>query len=311
MVPVNFPKKSLSDSFIGVYTDLKSIPLSPYIILCCKRDEQYLILIPDTTFMLSKSQIQVIKSLKLKKFREEHQLFIAEGRKLVNELITSTIKVRQIYATSDFFRTTKIDASIERFEIKESELERISSLTSPNEVLAVCEIPTCQLNMDSLKDKLTLVLEDIKDPGNLGTIIRIADWFGIETIICSEQTAELYNPKVIQATMGSVSRVQVHYMELPVFFNHQSENAGNDNPQKIYGALLEGDNIYTQPLSANGFIVIGNESKGISETLLPCITHKINIPSFSHFNPSGGEAESLNAAVATSIICSEFRRRKF
>ncbi len=255
--------------------------------------------------MLSKSQIQFVKSLKLKKFREEHNLFIAEGVKMVKELLNSAIVVKQIYATSDFFRNNIINNAIERFEIKENELERISILTTPNEVVAICEIPKHDLNIDSLMDKLTLVLDDIKDPGNLGTIIRMADWFGIETIICSTETAEIYNPKVVQATMGSISRIKVHYTDLPSFFEQQSSN----KKQPIFGALLEGENIYTQPLSANGFIIIGNESKGISEMLYPIITNKISIPSFSHFTNSNGEAESLNAAVATAVICSEFRRR--
>ncbi len=256
--------------------------------------------------MLSKSQIQFVKSLKIKKFREEHHLFIAEGVKTVHELLSSSIKIKQLYAVSGFFRTTVIDASIERFEIKESELERISMLTTPNDVLAVCEMPAYELNPETLKDKLTLVLDDIKDPGNLGTIIRIADWFGIENIICSPQTAELYNPKVVQATMGSLSRIKVHYKDLSAFLGHQTSNIG----LPVYGALLEGENIYTETLSPSGFIIIGNESKGISETLVPFITHKISIPSFSHFKPSIGEAESLNAAVAAAVICFEFRRRK-
>jgi TrmH family RNA methyltransferase len=205
-------------------------------------------------------------------------------------------------------RSVNISSSIERFEIKATELERISALSTANEVIAVCEIPGYDLNAlnaDSLKGKLTLVLDDIKDPGNLGTIIRIADWFGIENIVCSNETVDSFNPKVVQATMGSVSRIKVYYADLEEFLKVQSSKL----KVPVYGALLEGKNIYNEKLSSEGFIVIGNESRGISESIQALITDKISIPSFSHYKSNGGEAESLNAAIATSIICSEFRRR--
>ena len=273
--------------------------------------------------MLSKSQISFINSLKQKKYREEHRLFIAEGAKIVPELLNSTIVVKQVYATSDFLRNNVIPASVERFEIKENELERISSLTKANEVLAVCETPSTELDNELLKGKLTLVLDDIKDPGNLGTIIRIADWFGIENIVCSSETVDAFNPKVVQATMGSIARIKVHYINLIDFLKQQSTSvtlsategrssraeSRDEGKPKIYGALLEGKNIYSEELSSEGLIVIGNESRGISEEVQKLITDKISIPSFSHYKSGGGEAESLNAAIATSIICSEFRRR--
>lgn len=255
--------------------------------------------------MLSKNQIKYVNSLKQKKYREEHNLFIAEGTKIVPELLDSTLNVKQVYATSEFFRKNKIADTIERFEIKENELQRISALMTPNDVLAVCETPHYQLVIDSLKDKLTLVLDDIKDPGNLGTIIRISDWFGIENIICSNDTVDAFNPKVVQATMGSISRIKVHYVDLSNFF--QQLTSGIQQP--VFGALLDGESIYSKKLPSSGFIIIGNESKGISEKLQPFITDKIKIPSFSHYKTVSGEAESLNAAIATSIICSEFRRR--
>src|ERR1017187_1521230 len=256
--------------------------------------------------MLSKNQIKFVNSLKQKKFIQEHNLFIAEGTKIVLELLNSKVVVKQIYATPDFFRTTSINKQIERFEIKTSELERISVLATPNEALAVCEIPYYELKMDTLTNKLTLVLDDIKDPGNLGTIIRIADWFGIESIICSDETAYAFNPKVVQATMGSIARIKLHYTNLPELFKVQSSKF----KVQSFGAVLDGENIYLKQLPTNGFIIIGNESKGISENLLPYITDKISIPSFSHFKKdSSEEAESLNAAIATAIICSEFRRR--
>lgn len=255
--------------------------------------------------MLSKNQISFVNSLKQKKFREEHLLFIAEGTKIVPELLASDIVVKQIYASSEFLKKTNIPAGVERFEIKLNELDRISSLSTPNEVLAVCEIPVRSFDGNTFKDKLTLVLDDIKDPGNLGTIIRIADWFGIENIICSNDTADSFNPKVIQATMGSIARINVHYTVLRDFFQKQTTN----NKQPVFGALLQGENIYSKQLPTAGFIVIGNESRGISQEIQQLITDKINIPSFSHFKQNSGEAESLNAAIATAIICSEFRRR--
>lgn len=267
--------------------------------------------------MLSKSQISFINSLKQKKYREEHHLFIAEGAKIVPELLNSPIVVKQVYATSDFLRSNTIPSTVERFEIKENELERISALTKANEVLAVCETPKYVLDAESLKEKLTLVLDDIKDPGNLGTIIRIADWFGIENIVCSNETVDAFNPKVVQATMGSIARIKIHYVDLISFLKNPKSNIQHP----IYGALLEGKNIYTEKLSSEGLIVIGNESRGISEEVQKLITDKISIPSFSHYKSGGGppermdssiragEAESLNAAIATSIICSEFRRR--
>jgi TrmH family RNA methyltransferase len=254
--------------------------------------------------MLSKNQIKFLNSLKQKKFREEHNLFVAEGNKIIPELLASTIKVKQIYSLSSAFEKLKINDAIECIEIRPAELDRISSLTTPNEMIAVCEIPAYTLNSSELKNKLTLLLDTIKDPGNLGTIIRIADWFGIETIICSDQSADVFNPKVVQATMGSIARIKIHYTDLNEFLIVNQKEL----KLPVFGALLEGENIYSKQLPKAAFIMIGNESKGISTSLIPQITHKITIPSFSHFKSIQGETESLNAAIATSIICSEFRR---
>jgi TrmH family RNA methyltransferase len=233
--------------------------------------------------MLSKNQLKFVSSLKQKKFREEHNLFIAEGTKIVSELLQSKIKVKQVFATSAFLSKTKIDKSIEWSEVKASELDRLSVQVSSNEVLAVCEIPEYKINYRELNDRLTLVLDDIKDPGNLGTIIRIADWFGIETIICSNETVDAFNPKVVQATMGSIARINLHFTDLNLFFDEFKKTQPENSQFPIYGALLEGTAIYSKQLTPNGFIVIGNESKGISTHLLPFITDKISIPSFSHF----------------------------
>jgi len=258
--------------------------------------------------MLSKNQLKHVNALKQKKFRVEYGLFIAEGIKIVPELLQSKIKVKQLFATADFLNKTKIEKSIECIEVKINELERLSALTTPNEVLAVCEIPKYDLNYNELDDKLTLVLDNIKDPGNLGTISRIADWFGIDSIICSSETVDAFNPKVVQATMGSIARIKLHYIDLVEFFEELKIAKAKVN-LPIYGALIEGTAIYNKQLTANGLIIIGNESKGISDNIASYITDKISIPSFSHFKSAEGEAESLNAAIATSIICSEFRRR--
>ncbi len=252
--------------------------------------------------MLSKNQIKLINSLKIKKFRDQHNLFIAEGTKIVPELMTSAIKVKNIFATKMFLDKTVIPKHIAVSEINANELSKISSLTTPNQVLAICEIPSYNINSLELNAKLTLALDNIKDPGNLGTIIRIADWFGIEAIICSNETTDAYNPKVIQSTMGSISRVNVLYTDLSNFIKLERNKKNN-----IYAAVLDGKNIYEQHKS-NGIIVIGNESVGISQDVLANITHKIRIPSFSHLKQFSGEADSLNAAIATAIICSEFRR---
>lgn len=253
--------------------------------------------------MLSKNQIKAVQALKQKKFRDEQGLFIAEGTKIVPELLASAIEVKEVYASVDFFRKNKINKNVLCVEVKAAELERISALTTPNEVLAICSMPEPKLELNSLKEKLSLVLDDIRDPGNLGTIIRIADWFGIENIICSENTADVYNPKVVQATMGSIARVKVHYSDLKYFLG--SQVSGLRLP--VYGTLLRGKNIYKEKLSSEGLIIIGNESKGISAEIEKLITTAISIPSFSNSEP--GEAESLNAAIATAVVCSEFRRR--
>ncbi len=253
--------------------------------------------------MLSKNQIKFINSLKIKKFRDKENLFLAEGTKIVPELVYSNIEVKKIYATNSFINTNTFSQDIEIIEISENELAKISSLATPNEVVALCSIPNYAFATLSFENKITLALDEIKDPGNLGTIIRIADWFGIDAIICSNESADAYNPKVIQATMGSISRVKVIYTNLIDFLEIESSKKN-----KIYGATLDGKNIYNHSKS-DGIIVIGNESKGISEGVLKFVDNKLKIPSYSHLKTtSTGEAESLNAAIATAIICSEFRR---
>lgn len=240
--------------------------------------------------MLSRSEIKKIRQLTQKKFRDEQKLFIAEGPKVVRELLNCGFIPKVIYSTETF-------PGISTYKIAAKELEKISLLTTPNKVLGVFEMKKRQTKINP--SELSLALEDIRDPGNLGTIIRIADWFCIKNIYCSETCVDVYNPKVIQATMGSIARVNVSYVKLSSFLGSAQLQ---ERDFKIFGAVMNGKNIYSEKLPSQGILLIGNESKGISEELLKIVTDKITIPSF-------GKAESLNAAVATAIICSEFKRR--
>ena len=246
--------------------------------------------------MLSKSKIKLINSLKHKKFRKKENLFICEGVKIFDTLLDKkNFKIREIFATENFakkYPEEKITV------ISESELKKISILSTPQEVLAIVEIPQRDINDENFKSGLSLVLDHIQDPGNLGTIIRTADWFGIDRIVCSSDSVDLYNPKVVQATMGSVFSVPVFYENLETFFS-KTKNI------PVFGTLLEGENIYSANLPANAIILIGNEANGIRKHHLKFITHPVTIPSFN----TKKAAESLNVAIATAIVCSEFKRQ--
>ncbi len=250
--------------------------------------------------MISKNQIKFIQSLHSKKNRDQEQLFIIEGVKLVSEFLsTSHFEIHSAYGTLDFIANNKhiIEKSkVVINEISEEELKKISLQTSPNQVLAVVNAKKAQLNVELLNTSINLFLDDIRDPGNLGTIIRIADWFGIKQIICSPTSTELYNPKTLQASMGAVLRVNVVYIE----FNDLKKDLKN---VPIYGAVLNGQNIYKSTLQ-NGLIIIGNEANGISENILKQVTHPITIPAATN-----NGSESLNAANACGMICSEFFRQ--
>jgi TrmH family RNA methyltransferase len=246
--------------------------------------------------MISKNQQKLIQSLKLKKNRNKTSLFVAEGEKVVIELINSNIKIHSIYCLPSFISKIKVDKDIIT-EINERELDKISNLKNANQVIALFEIPKFERTRQS--DELILALDDIRDPGNLGTIIRLADWYGISTILCSNSTVDAFNPKVIMATMGSISRVEIVYCNLAY------ELSRVDKP--IYGAFLEGENIYKTSKNDNSILVIGNESNGISSEIEKLITNKITIPQFGTLK----ETESLNAAVATGILLSEFKGHPF
>jgi TrmH family RNA methyltransferase len=236
--------------------------------------------------MISRNDIKYIQSLCHKKLRQQENLFIAEGPKVVDELLQSEYWIKNIYATSDWI-AHNTDKKVAAVEITEIELGRISALQTPHQVLAVVERK--QPDTASFNNQWTLLLDGIQDPGNLGTIIRIADWFGIKNIFCSEDTAELYNPKVIQSTMGSFVRVNLRYESLSAVL----EKAG----VPVYGAVLNGENVYVSGKQKEGILIIGNEGKGMRKELLPFVTHPVTIPRI-------GGAESLNAGVAAGIIIS-------
>jgi len=234
----------------------------------------------------------------MKKYRNREGLFVAEGPKVVGDLLRK-YEAKAIYATEKWSPTCiRSTSSVER--ITDEELRRISFLQHPQQVLAVFPIP--KSNDASLinPSALSLALDGIQDPGNLGTIIRIADWFGIDTIYCSEDTADAYNPKVVQATMGSLARVNIIYLSLDSLLNSLPRG------YPVYGTLLDGEDIYKQTLSTNGIIVMGNEGNGISPAIRSKVNRRLLIPNFR----IGDSAESLNVAIATAITCSEFRRRQ-
>jgi TrmH family RNA methyltransferase len=242
--------------------------------------------------MVSKSQIKLITSLAQKKYRYKHGLFVAEGFKTISELINSKFKLNRLFTLeSDFgLEFDKIQ------KIDERELKRISFLKTPQAALALFEIP----KVNTVKDEnLVLALDGIRDPGNLGTIIRLCDWFGVKNLVCSQDSVDCYNPKVVQATMGSLARVNISYCDLKTYL----ENSNSP----VYGAFMEGENIYKSKTEENSILVMGNEANGISAEIEEMIEKKISIPRFGDLK----ETESLNVATATAILLSEFRRKHF
>lgn len=231
--------------------------------------------------VISKNKIKLIHSLETKKGREKAGLFVAEGPKVVNDLLHAGFTAENIFEDIE-------------------DIKKISFLQHPQSMLGVFKLPRNEHYTEFSITQLVLALDGVQDPGNLGTIIRVADWFGIKDIFCSLDTADCWNPKVVQATMGSIARVQLHYVDL----NKMVESLPADYP--IYATLLDGENIYKQELSHHGMIVMGNEGKGISPLLRTKINRRLYIPSYSS---DGNTAESLNVAIATSIVCAEFRRR--
>lgn len=245
---------------------------------------------------MTKSEIQFVRSLADKRARTEEGVFIAEGEKLIGELLASHLNVRRLYALEGVF-----DRSTGAEIVGEREMERISQLKTASNSLAVVEIPHYRLAEVVPARNLVLALDRVQNPGNLGTIIRLADWFGIGDIVCSEECADCFNPKVVQATMGAIIRVRVHYTDLAAWLAEQQQ-AG----VPTYGTFLDGENIYSATLSTGGVIVMGNEGRGIGDECAASITRRLFIPPYPADRHG---SESLNVAIATAVICSEFRRR--
>ena len=254
--------------------------------------------------MISKNKIKYIRSLELKKNRNKEGVFVAEGHKVVDDLLALQPALL-IVATAEWLKGKQLGAETEVIEVTDEELKKVSFLQHPQQVLAVFRQEQATA-IDSFgfsgidTTELSLALDGVQDPGNLGTIIRIADWFGITHIYCSQDTADVYNPKVVQATMGSIARVKVEYGDLLALV----ESLPADVP--VYGTLLDGNNIYQQQLENRGLIVMGNEGKGISPAMAKKVNRRLLIPNFPEGRPT---ADSLNVAIATAITCSEFRRQ--
>ena len=240
--------------------------------------------------MVSKNQIKTITGLQQKKYRKEQKMFFAEGIKVVQELLNSNFELHQLYTVDDAFKNVAGDKIT---YITEAELKKISALTTPNSCLAVFYMPEQSKPVNS---GLIIALDDVRDPGNLGTIIRLCDWFGIETLVCSEQCADVYNPKVVQATMGSIARVNVVYTDLQEYLS--------ESQLPVYGTFMDGENIYKSDLPHEGIIIMGNEANGISPEIERLVNQRISIPRFGKLQ----QTESLNVATAASIVISEFRR---
>ncbi len=247
---------------------------------------------------LSKNKIKYIRSMEQKKARKEHGTFLAEGPKLTGELL-GRFPCRLLVATEEWLNKHPEAKAEEIVEASPDELSRASLLKTPQQVLGVFAQPSYELDLNAVRTSLSLALDGVQDPGNLGTIVRLADWFGINDIICSPDTADIYNPKTVQATMGGIARVRVHYADLPAFIR-------SVNGTPVYGTFLDGENLYTQPLSESGLVIMGNEGKGVRPEVETLIDRRLYIPNY----PRGREtAESLNVAIATAVVCAEFRRR--
>lgn len=249
--------------------------------------------------MIPKNKIKLINNLSQKKFRDKTGFFVAEGTKLVFDL-AQAFCCSLLVATVDWLNEHPYFKTNEIIEVKAEEFTKISNQKTPQGVLAVFEKPVYNWNTQELRNKLSLALDDVQDPGNLGTIIRIADWFGISDIFCSEHSADAFNPKTVQASMGSLARVRVHVVNLAEFLQKcQSELS-------IYGTFMNGENIYSKTLTQQGIIIMGNEGNGISAEIEKLVTERLLIPSYPLGNST---AESLNVSVATALVCAEFRRR--
>ena len=243
--------------------------------------------------MLSKAQLKFLNALQHKKYRKEHAHFLAEGKKIVQELLQSELLLSSVYLLESLRHNFTFEKETSVHVLSESEMQKVSCLSTASGIIAAVKIPEYSFSPTDLKNKFTLALDNIQDPGNMGTIIRIADWYGIAYILCSENCVDVYNPKVIQATMGSIARIKCIRVNLSEFFKEAQ--------LPVFGAVLSGDSIYETNFGEEGIVLIGNESNGISDELMPLLSKSISIP-------KRGGAESLNASIASGIICSELFR---
>lgn len=261
--------------------------------------------------MLSNNRISYVKSLHQKKNRFAQGLFLAEGDKLVREYLQSDFEVEEVYAQADWLKEhgKMIGVGIESYGATSKDLERLSTLVTAPDVIAVVKVPEVRIDMSEYFSGITLMLDGIRDPGNMGTIIRTADWFGVHRIVASDDCAEHWNPKVVQASMGSLTRVKIVNHELTEFFTEMNAfaRANNLDVLPVYGTFIDGKNIFAEEITTSGFIVIGNEANGIRETTEKFVDHRVSVPSFSE---GVTKPESLNAAVATALVLAEFRRSK-
>jgi TrmH family RNA methyltransferase len=253
--------------------------------------------------VVSSSEIKFIKSLGIKKYRQEYGLFVVEGEKVVGELLESDFTVRDLFCIEEYAGLIKYDKCR---VITDKQLERLSFFKTPNKVLAVVEIPKNKYNIEQFlsQDKLLLLgLDNINDPGNMGTIIRIANWFGIENIVCSPESVDCYSPKVVQSSMGSLFRVNIYYDDLARAIN----NIKKSGEVYIYSSNIDGISIYETPIQNRAMLLLGNESHGIRNEISALADYKIKLPSF----PAGNSSmESLNVGVAAGVLCAEFRKRQ-
>lgn len=252
--------------------------------------------------MIGKSTIKLIKSLALKKYRSKEGLFLVEGDKLVSEIIRSQLVIKELIITPKFSEKVNLSSdNIQKVsEVDASQLKKASLLQHPQNSIAICRMPAKKVLSNTFGDSLSLYLDGIQDPGNLGTIIRICDWFGIKHIFASPDTVDLYNPKVIQASMGSFNRVTFIECDFKDLYTVAKENG-----TQLFGAFMQGQNIYSETLPQKALLVMGNEGKGIRKEVEEMIDLKLSIPNLS---TNDTKAESLNVSVATAIICSEFKR---
>ena len=251
--------------------------------------------------MISKNQIKFVYSFGKKKTRDEHQLFLAEGVKILRDILPY-FEAEFVCATEEAYDEIQALTKGHVEKASHAEIEKMTQLQSPPKALALLKMPQRRLDFASISKSLILALDGVQDPGNVGTILRIADWFGINTVLCSHQTADVYNPKTIQATMGAIARVSVSYVDLP----YALQTLKDQYKMPIYGTFLDGKNMYETELTSNGVIVMGNEGNGVTPEIDNLSDHRLYIPNYPVGVPT---SESLNVSVATAIVCAEFRRR--